>query len=157
MIPQEGPVSKRVACLGIVVADLVAAPVSNLPERGKLSIVDQMTLHTGGCAVNTGIALARLGAQVSVLGSTGDDVLGRFVADELQKNGVNVRGLKRRKGCSTSATMVLVRPDGERSFLHHLGANALLGPEDVDYSIIEECRYLHVAGALIMPRLDGEA
>jgi sugar/nucleoside kinase (ribokinase family) len=53
--------------------------------------------------------------------------------------------------------MVLVHPDGERSFLHHLGANALFGPEDVDFEIIFNCRHLHVAGALVMPRMDGEA
>src|SRR5881397_4451308 len=157
MISQENFMSKRVACLGIAVADLVARPVTNIPGRGKLSLVDRMTLHTGGCAVNTAIALARLGAQVSILGATGDDVLGRFVTDELQKHDVDAHGMKRRKDCSTSASMVLVHPDGERSFLHHLGANELFGPEDIDFEIISNCRYLHVAGALVMPRMDGEA
>ncbi len=157
MIAQENFMSKTVACLGIVVADLVARPVRDLPGPGKLSLVEQMTLHTGGCAVNTGIALVKLGAQVSILGCTGDDVLGQFVADELRKYAVDIRGLRCRKDCSTSATMVLVHPDGERSFLHHLGANALFGPEDIDFSIIEECRCLHIAGALVMPAMDGES
>ena len=149
--------NKKVACLGIVVADLVAQPVEVLPERGKLSTVQSMTLHTGGCAANTAIALSKMGAKTCIIGITGDDVLGKFLAGELHKHGIDTRGLKVRTGCSTSATMVMVHPDGERSFLHHIGANALLSSADVDLSLIGECAILHVAGALVMPGIDGTA
>lgn len=146
---------RKVACLGIVVADLVAQPVETLPERGKLTAVEHMTLHTGGCAANTAIALSKLGAKVSILGSTGDDRLGQFLLEELRKYEIDLRGLKTRSHCSTSATMVLVHPDGERSFLHHIGANALFSLSDVDFSQIQECGVLHIAGALVMPGIDG--
>jgi sugar/nucleoside kinase (ribokinase family) len=112
-------------------------------------------LHTGGCAVNTAIALAKLGGEVGVLGITGNDVLGRFLREELLKYGIDVRGLKHRDLCSTSATMVLVHPDGERSFLHHMGANSVFSLEDVDLPILDTCGFLHIAGSLVMPRLDG--
>jgi sugar/nucleoside kinase (ribokinase family) len=53
--------------------------------------------------------------------------------------------------------MVLVHSDGERSFLHHIGANGTFGLEDVDIDRIAACDHLHVAGALVMPRIDGPA
>lgn len=148
--------SRKVACLGILVADLVARTVESMPERGKLRTVDQMSLHTGGCAANTAIALAKLGARTLAIGATGDDPLGAFLAGELASQGVDVRGVRKLRDCSTSATMVLVHRDGERSFLHHLGANAHFRPADVDFRLVEECAYLHLAGALILPGLDGQ-
>ncbi len=47
-------------------------------------------------------------------------------------------------------------PDGERRFVHFIGANARLQLEDVDFSLIEGASILHVAGALVMPGLDGQ-
>ncbi|MGQ9553744.1 MAG: carbohydrate kinase family protein [Anaerolineae bacterium] len=146
----------RVVCLGIMVADVVARPVIDLPERGRLTLVDQMELHTGGCAVNTGISLAKIGVDVSVLGAVGADGFGDFVISELEKYKVDARGVRRKSGVNTSATMVMVDADGERRFLHYLGANAKLSEDDVDLTVVEGARILHIAGALVMPGIDGE-
>lgn len=59
---------RPVICLGILVADLVGRPVRVMPESGWLVPVDEMSLHTGGRAVNTATALARLGLPVEVIG-----------------------------------------------------------------------------------------
>ena len=50
-----------VVCLGILVADAIARPVGELPDRGSLGLVDDISLHGGGCALNTASALVRLG------------------------------------------------------------------------------------------------
>lgn len=146
----------QVACLGIMVADVVARPVVDLPERGRLTLVDQMELHTGGCAVNTSISLAKLGVGAGVLGAVGDDGFGEFVLGQLARYGVDSRGVRRKSDVNTSATMVMVEPDGERRFLHYLGANAKLVESDVDLTLIQGARILHIAGALVMPGIDGE-
>jgi sugar/nucleoside kinase (ribokinase family) len=56
----------------------------------------------------------------------------------------------------TAATVVLVGPDGEHSFLHCLGANATFDSEDVDMELVRSADILVVAGSLLMPKLDGE-
>ena len=56
-----------VLCLGIMVADVVAHPVSRLPRKGTLETVDRMGLHAGGCAVSTGISLAKLGLRTGIV------------------------------------------------------------------------------------------
>ena len=146
----------QVACLGIMVADVVARPVMHLPERGRLTLVDQMELHTGGCATNTGISLAKLGVEVGVLGAVGEDGFGDFILEQLHRHGVDSRGVRRKADANTSATMVMVDPDGERRFLHYLGANAKLVEADVDLGLLEGARILHIAGALVLPGIDGE-
>ncbi|HXG23015.1 MAG TPA: carbohydrate kinase family protein, partial [Chthonomonadales bacterium] len=113
-----------IACLGILVADLLGRPIDRLPPRGRLGLVEEMTLHIGGCASNTGIDLAKLGVSTAVLGKVGCDGLGDFVLNTLKKAGLDIRGVVRDEYASTSATMVLISSDGERTFLHHLGGNA---------------------------------
>lgn len=144
-----------VLCLGIMVADVVARPVRELPERGRLVLADQIELHTGGCAVNTAIALAKLGLSAGVIGKVGQDGFGDFILRELKRYGLEVSGVKRTPEANTSATMVLVEPDGERRFIHYLGANAKLVEEDLDWRLIGESRILHIAGFLVIPGIDG--
>ncbi len=145
-----------VLCLGIMVADVVARPLMELPQRGRLTLVDQMELHTGGCAVNAGIALAKLGVKTGVMGKVGQDGFGDFVLKELKRYGLETAGVRRASTVNTSATMVMVDPDGERRFVHYLGANAELVKEDIDLELVRQAKVLHVAGSLVMPKIDGQ-
>ena len=145
-----------VLCLGILVADVVAKPIEEMPGKGKLQLVDVMELHTGGCAGNTGYALSKLGISTGLMGKVGTDGFGDFVIRQMEDAGLDTRGIKRTKSVNTSATMVMVSADGERTFFHYLGANAELCYGDLDFDIIKEASILHVAGAFLMPGFDGE-
>ncbi|MCS7301203.1 MAG: sugar kinase [Fimbriimonadales bacterium] len=147
---------RKIASVGILVADVVAKPVSRYPERGVCVHVEQMELHVGGCASNTGLALAKLGLPVCVVGKVGHDAFGDFLVNTLQQHGVDTRGVRRSPTAATSSTMVMVHPDGERSFIHHMGANAEFRPDDIDWSLISDCAIFHLAGAYLMPQMDGE-
>ena len=146
---------KPVVCLGILVADVVGRPLRALPGRGRLVLVDEMSLYTGGCAVNTATALARLGTPVEVMGRVGPDAFGDFLLDELHGRGIGVGSVSRDPETGTSATMVMVDADGERRFVHYIGANARLTLEDIQWDVIERASIVHVAGALVLPGLDG--
>jgi sugar/nucleoside kinase (ribokinase family) len=145
-----------VVCLGILVADLVGMPLDVYPERGKLVLVDQLELHSGGCAANTAIDLKKIGIDTGIIGKVGQDGLGDFMISALDRNQVDSRGVARDPKVGTSGTMVVVHSDGERSFIHYLGANASLTDADIDWSLIEGAKILHVAGTFLMPGIDGE-
>lgn len=145
-----------VTCLGILVADVVGKPIDLMPERGRLALVDRMELHAGGCAANTGIGLAKLGINTAIAGKVGADGFGDFLVNRFSAYGINTDGVVRDSLAATSATMVLVHGDGERSFLHYLGANAALKYEDINRDRMVDTKILHVAGALVMPGIDGE-
>jgi len=144
-----------VVCLGILVADVVAKSVNDVPERGKLGIVEKIELHTGGCASNTGSALKKLGVDVALIGKVGSDGFGDYVVGEMSKSGLNVEGIKRDKETNTSCSLALVEDDGERRFIHCYGADGTFTEDDVDWNIIRGCKILHVAGSLLMPTFDG--
>lgn len=144
-----------VVCTGILVADVWAKPVDQWPERGRLSLVDRIGLSIGGCAANTGIHLAKLGGDVCVMGKVGADGFGDFVISTLESYGVEAV-VSRATDEGTSATMVIIDGAGERTFIHYIGANSRLQPEDLDMEAIKSARIFHFAGALVMPGFDGE-
>lgn len=145
-----------VICLGILVADAIARPVETLPASGSLALVDEISLRGGGCALNTASVLARLGLDAGVAGKVGADPFGEFLLGLLRSRGVDRRGVVVDPAAPTSATVVLVDAAGERTFLHVPGANGRVGREELDLDLLFDARALHLAGALVMPELDGE-
>jgi sugar/nucleoside kinase (ribokinase family) len=147
---------RPIVCLGILVADVIGKPLHSIPDPGSLVLVDEMSLHCGGCAANAATALAHLGLPVDVIGKVGGDAFGDYVIDVLQERGIGTRGVRSDPGVGTSASMVLVDPDGERRFIHYIGANAAFTVEDIDFELVSAAAILHIGGSLVMPGIDGE-
>ncbi|MBM4034434.1 MAG: sugar kinase [Planctomycetes bacterium] len=145
-----------VCCLGILVADAFGSPIDEVPPPNSLRLFDHMELHIGGCAANAAIAMAKLGLKASVVGKVGRDVFGSFVTDTLRGHGIDPGGVVVDPAASTSFTFVIVGSDGQRRFLHTMGANATLCERDIDLDIVKRAKILHVAGTMVMPTLDGE-
>jgi sugar/nucleoside kinase (ribokinase family) len=145
-----------VICLGILVADSIARPVEALPAHGSLALVEEVSLRGGGCALNTASVLAGLGLDAGVAGKVGADPFGDFLLGLLDSRAVDRAGVVVDPVVPTSASVVLVDSTGERTFLHVPGANGRLRREDLDLELLFATRALHLAGALVMPELDGE-
>ncbi len=144
-----------VVCLGILVADVVGKPIERLPERGKLLMVDQIELHTGGNGANVALSLAKLGVSSALIGRVGDDGFGRFLEGDLRAHGVDVSGLTRDTAASTSVTMVVVDRAGERSFIHYPGVNRRFREQDIPFSLVASAPIFSVSGCFLMPGFDG--
>lgn len=97
-----------VVCLGILVADVLARPVDEVPPGGSLAFVEEIALRGGGCALNTASALVRLGAVAAVAGKVGADPFGDFVLGLLDARGVGRQGVLRDSSVPTSASVALV-------------------------------------------------
>lgn len=146
---------RRVACVGILVADVIVSPVSKLPEKGMLDHVNSITVHNGGNAMTAAINLRTMGVETAVAGRIGNDMLGSYLRDVLERKNVNTAALKTSGESQTSASVVAVAPDGERSFLHCVGANADFCIDDIDMSVIEEYDSVFVTGSFLMKTFDG--
>jgi sugar/nucleoside kinase (ribokinase family) len=146
---------KTIVCLGILVADVVGRPLRTVPKPGRLMLVDEMGLYAGGCAANAATVLARFGLPVEVIGKIGRDPFGDFMLEVLARRGIRTEAIRRDETAGTSASMVIVYPDGERSFIHYIGANAALKTADIDLTRIQNAAILHIGGALVLPGLDG--
>jgi sugar/nucleoside kinase (ribokinase family) len=145
----------RVACLGAHIVDVLGRPVTHIPEGQGVQLLDEIRATAAGTSAGTAVDLAKLGADVVVLGAIGDDLLGDLLIMALQQHGVDTSALVRRDSVQTSATMLPIRPNGERPALHVPGAVAGLERADVDLDWLGPIRALHVGGGDVLGGFGG--
>lgn len=141
--------------VGVVCADVMVRPVDKFPARGTLDLVPRLEIHLGGLAAITASTCSKLGAQAAFVGRVGTDGFGDFLLAILRANGVDTRNVIRMEDTGSSATVVLISEDGERTFLHHIGTNAETCAADINFDALASSRVLHWGGPAIMPQLDG--
>lgn len=146
---------KKVACVGILVADVIVEPVNGYPGHGVLKQVNGITLHNGGNAMTASINLTKMGVDASIVGKVGDDMFGTYLRGRLNEVGVDTRGLKTDSTTQTSASVLMISEDGERSFFHCVGTNGTFGIDDVDFDVIAEADLVFVTGSFLLDRFDG--
>ena len=153
-MPNQNMSKTSILCIGQLVADIVVRPVGNLPVPGRTELVEDLQLLAGGCAANTAAVLAKLGAKVRLAAVIGQDALGSAVLAELKTSGVGLKAVVRKAGAPTSAAIVLISDDGERSFFYRNGGNELLANSHVADSVLKAASLVHVGGALKLLSLD---
>jgi sugar/nucleoside kinase (ribokinase family) len=144
----------RVICLGVHVLDVLVRPVEEIPEGQGGALVEEIRLTAAGSAGGTALVLAKLGAEVFSAGAIGDDAAGDLLVGLLERDGVDASLLVRRQDVQTSASVLPIRPSGERPALHVVGANATYGPDDAPWDEIAEASHLHLGAPEFM---GGEA
>jgi sugar/nucleoside kinase (ribokinase family) len=144
---------RKVACAGILVADIFVPPLPLLPAAGALVATEDFLLETGGCAANTGTLLAALGGDVTVCGVVGDDVFADFITSKLASRGLRTDAIRKDRG-GTSKTVILTVAGEDRRFLHTFGANTRFAAADLRNPAFDDAAILYVGGYLILPGLD---
>lgn len=147
---------KKILCVGDLVVDIFASPLARLPEPGELVLAEKIAVFPGGNALNTAVALRRLGQQVAIAGSVGDDALGRLLLDQMQILGLNIRCVRQEPDGKTASTFI-VRAEGEdRRFIHSLGVAATFNGEHVSAELITDNGIMLVGGYLKLGAWDDE-
>ena len=104
---------------------------------------------SGAPAIFASVA-ARLGAQVALAGSVGDDAFGRFLLERLRRDGVDPVALTAARGRATAVAMVAYDDSGGRDFFFSVRGSAA-GAIDGDAAIraAREAAWIHVSGSSI--------
>jgi sugar/nucleoside kinase (ribokinase family) len=154
--PEHGVPPADVVCVGGITADLLARPVDELPSFGRLSLVDMVTFTAGGCAHNCASALARLGTAVRLVGRIGPDPLGANIVTRVAARGVITDGVGVSPDTSTSTSLGFVAVDGERAFVHSVGANGRIDAADLDWEVVGASRVLFVGQFGLLGDFDAQ-
>ena len=107
----------EILLIGGGVVDIPLRPVDAAVFSSASHPLDCIRMCVGGDAVNESIIASRLGHRVALASKVGDDAAGRFICDTLADAGVDTRFVIREAGLDTGINIVLVREDGERSFI----------------------------------------
>jgi fructokinase len=101
----------------------------------------------GGAPANVAVGLARLGVSSAFMGQVGDDAFGRFLAQTLKENDVDVSALHFSTAARTALAFVSLSAEGERDFMfyRHPSADMLYTPQQVDgdAALIRSAKIFH--------------
>jgi sugar/nucleoside kinase (ribokinase family) len=146
----------QVTVLGACILDVLGRPVETIPPGQGSARLTEIKATAAGTAAGPAVDLAKLGASVRVIGALGDDLLGDIVTAAMARHGVETAGLVRKKGVQTSATILPIRPNGERPALHVPGATRLFGYADIDLEHIRGSRALLIGAPDALAGMTGE-
>ena len=144
----------KAIAMGVHVLDVLVRPVEAIPEGQGGQLVDEIRITAAGSAGGAALVLARLGAEVQSARAIGTDPAGDMLLALLEGDGVDTSLLLRRDDVQTSASVLPIRPNGDRPAFHVVGANATYGPDDAPYDEIAAADNLHLGGPEFM---GGEA
>ena len=101
----------RALVAGHVCVDLVPTLGSDLSlNAGQLEEIGPLRLRAGGCVANTGVALADLGATVTINSLVGADALGDWLTDLVEPLVSDASQLRVLPGSDTSYSIALEPP-----------------------------------------------
>lgn len=129
--------------------------------KGSMSLVDSAfqtaiskslaglpySLSLGGSAANTIRAMAHLGTRCGFIGKVGEDNTGDFYIQALRN--IDVAPYVLRSENKSGKCVSLISPDGERTFVTHLGAALDLTADEIDAAVFDSYDYLYIEGYLV--------
>jgi sugar/nucleoside kinase (ribokinase family) len=148
--------------VGVHILDILGRPVDSIPPGQASVLLEEIRATAAGTAAGPSVDLARLGIPVFSCGAVGGDALGDLLLMLLYKEGVDTRYVIRKPGHRTSATILPIRPNGERPALHAPGATQMLEPGDLTAEIFDlatgnDARpVLHIGGPDALGSFAGE-
>ncbi len=132
-----------IICIGRVAVDLYAEQIGS-----RLEDVGSFTKYLGGSSGNIAVGAARMGLKSAMLSRVGDEHMGRFVLETLQKEGVDVSNLKTDSERLT-ALVILGIKDKETFpliFYRENCADMAIDEKDINEDFIASAKSLLITG-----------
>ncbi len=111
---------------------------------GEKINVDAVIETCGGGASNTSVGLSRLGCSASFAGVVGADQWGERLLKNLEHEGVDVSGATIVEGETSSFSLILLLPSGERTLLYHRGASEHLEDTTFDRDALVQANAVYL-------------
>lgn len=130
--------------------DLILQGSDLQPTFGQVEqLVDCLDLTIGSSAAIFACGAARLGLRVAFIGKTGPDLFGSFMRQELAARGIDTSGIVIDPTVSTGLSVILSRTL-DRAILTYSGAIGALHFNEIDFSLMERARHLHLASYFLL-------
>jgi 5-dehydro-2-deoxygluconokinase len=115
---------------------------------GRLEDMATFSKAVGGSPTNIAIGTARLGLKSGLITRVGDEHMGRFIREQLQREGVDVQGVHTDKDRLTALVILGIRDDKQFPLIFYRTdcADNALDESDVDEAFIASSRSVVVTG-----------
>ncbi len=128
----------KMTIIGSSSIDLVVT-ASKRPNQGETIIGESFKTVPGGKGANQAVAAARLGAEVYMVGSVGDDEFGKQIVNNFTSNGVITTYVKPVTHLETGTAHITLA-EGDNSIIVVKGANDYVTPELVEKALDVICK-----------------
>ncbi len=118
--------------------------VEKIARGGEEIPIISLKESPGGSAANTIAALARLRMRVGFIGKIGSDREGELILKDLEKEGVDIKGIERSKG-RTGIILGFVDSSGERALYAYPGVNDELRINESNLNYARQAKFLHLS------------
>ena len=115
---------------------------------GRLEDMASFRKYIGGSPANMAAGMARLGMRAAVITRVGDEHMGRFIREQLMREGVDVRGVKTDPERLTALAILGIRDDRRFPLIFYREncADMALCEDDIDPDFIAEARSVTATG-----------
>lgn len=140
--------------VGLTILDIAGRPVVAIPPRGGVAFIEQIRLNPAGTAAGANINAAKLGIRTAAVACLGEDEKADFILASYARLGIDCSLIQRTALKETSATILPIRPNGERPALHCRGASDALFVSEAEFDAVLDCRFLHHGGSGLLAAMD---
>lgn len=144
-----------VSSIGFYVLDILGRPVTHIPDGGHADFIEEIRMTVAGTAGATAVDCAILGLKTQAVTTVGSDEMGDFLVAKMEKFGVDCHLVARDSTRQTSATILPVRPNGERPALHVPGTAASFQIPPGQITAALDARIIHIGGTGLLKSFDG--
>jgi ribokinase len=145
--------------LGNVCLDRILRYAKDIPRWGTEIFFEESEDRPAGQGANFSMALSRLGQASIIFSNIGNDTASKSILSKLRKLPRIDSKFLRRTNSTTGFTVSIVRTDGERSFLSHLGHQSIFSimkDRDQVLRLISTNDIVHISGFFMMPLARSE-
>lgn len=125
---------------------------------GRLEDMSSFNKYIGGSPTNIAAGAARLGLKSAVITRVGDEHMGRFIREQLVREGVDIRGVQTDKERLTALVILGIRDQQQFPLIFYREncADMALSEDDIDPAFIAEANCVCATGThLSHPRTEA--
>ncbi|MBA5779169.1 5-dehydro-2-deoxygluconokinase [Stappia sp. F7233] len=114
----------------------------------RLEDIGTFAKSVGGCPANIAIGTARLGLKSGFITRVGDEQMGRYILEQLQREGVETKGIVTDRERLTALVILSVRDEEAFPLIFYREncADMALVPDDIDPDFIASAKAIVVTG-----------
>jgi 5-dehydro-2-deoxygluconokinase len=114
----------------------------------KLEDIGSFAKSVGGCPTNISVGTARLGLKSALITRVGDEQMGRFIREQLEREGVETSGIVTDPDRLTALVLLSVENDKSFPLIFYRDncADSALNEDDIQESFIKQAQAVLVTG-----------
>jgi 5-dehydro-2-deoxygluconokinase len=114
----------------------------------RLEDIGSFAKSVGGCPTNISVGTARLGLKSALLTRVGNEQMGRFIREQLGREGVDTKGIKTDPDRLTALVLLAVEDEGVSPMIFYRTdcADMALAEDDIDADFVASASSIVVTG-----------